>query len=275
MADDQSTIDIKNSEFWNTLCGSSLAQTLGVTDTSIESLKRFDDWYMDFYPYLVDHIPFSSMTGKRVLEVGLGYGTIAQKIAEAGADYHGLDIAPAAADMANHRINQLGLSGSAQCSSILDAPFPDDHFDMVVSIGCLHHTGNLQRALDEVRRILKPGGTAIIMVYNALSFRRWHQAKEATESYLQWRLTGAGNLRAIEAIDRFAYDTDLEGNAAPETTFVSIGHLADMCSRFSRFQARLENIEQEPPFMAFTRKELLQTSWPAMCGLDIYATMVK
>jgi hypothetical protein len=34
----------KNAEFWDELCGSHLAKSLGITDSSVESLKKFDDW---------------------------------------------------------------------------------------------------------------------------------------------------------------------------------------------------------------------------------------
>ncbi len=86
-------VNRKNAAFWNELCGSHLAKTIGVTDDLIESSKKFDDWYFDFYPYLEDHIQFSSLEDQDVLEVGLGYGTVAQRIAELGARYRGLDIA--------------------------------------------------------------------------------------------------------------------------------------------------------------------------------------
>ncbi len=89
----QSDISSKNSEFWNELCGSQLAKFLGITDSSQESLKKFDDWYFNFYPYLFDHIPFSNLKNKDILEVGLGYGTVSQRLAESGANYTGLDIA--------------------------------------------------------------------------------------------------------------------------------------------------------------------------------------
>jgi hypothetical protein len=72
----QSDISSKNSNFWNELCGSQLAKYLGITDSSIESLKKFDDWYFGFYPYLYRHIPFEQLKNREVLEVGLGYGTV-------------------------------------------------------------------------------------------------------------------------------------------------------------------------------------------------------
>ena len=140
----QDEIDAKNAAFWDELCGSQLARQLGITDNSPASLKKFDDWYFDFYPYLYDHIPFAELKGKRVLEVGLGYGTVAQKIAESGAHYHGLDIAAGPVAMAAHRCQLVGAKDAAvRQGSILEPPFDAGSFDWVVAIGCLHHTGDM------------------------------------------------------------------------------------------------------------------------------------
>ena len=49
---DQGAIDKRNAAFWDELCGSSLAISLDIKDSSPASLKRFDDWYFDYYPYL-------------------------------------------------------------------------------------------------------------------------------------------------------------------------------------------------------------------------------
>ena len=113
------------------------------------SLKRFDDWYFAFYPYLFIHVPFDEFKGADVLEAGLGYGTVSQRIAEAGARYFGLDIAPGPVWMANHRLQQAGLPGQARQGSILATDFADQTFDFIVAIGCLHHTGDLPRAILE------------------------------------------------------------------------------------------------------------------------------
>ncbi len=129
-------ISKNNAAFWDELCGSHLAKSLGITDSSIESLKRFDDWYFDFYPYLFDHIPFSNMKGKKTLEIGLGYGTVSQRLAEAGADYIGLDIAKGPVSMVNQRLAQNHLPGAAVQGSILEPQLPVAIFDYVIAIGC-------------------------------------------------------------------------------------------------------------------------------------------
>jgi SAM-dependent methyltransferase len=272
---ERSSLDQRNSDFWETLCGTHLANILGITDRTAASLKKFDDWFLAFYPYVFQHIPFADMCGKRVLEVGLGYGTVSQLIAAAGANYVGLDIAQGPVEMVDHRILMHGLKGSAQVGNILHAPFEDESFDIVVSIGCFHHTGNMQRAIDETWRVLRSGGTLFLMVYNGYSYRRWVQAPGPTFRYLLADYLGLGRARTASADERAAYDTNTKGEAAPHTDFVSRRALRRMCSRFRTFAASLENIDQATPFAHRTREDLLKTAWPRLIGLDIYAQIGK
>src|SRR5437762_12834713 len=113
----QEVIDQANAEFWNELCGTGLAVHLGIKDHSQESLRRFDQYYFDFYPYLEPIIQPARMAGRPVLEIGLGYGTLGQRLADAGADYHGLDIAQKPVEMMNHRLRMLGRSQKARQGS--------------------------------------------------------------------------------------------------------------------------------------------------------------
>lgn len=273
---DQARIDQKNADFWNELCGTSLARSLGVVDSSAESLKIFDDWYMAFYPYLTTHIPFHNMAGKDVLEVGLGYGTVSQKIAASGARYSGLDIAAGPVAMANERIRREGHEPTARQGSVLNAPFDDNKFSYVVAIGCLHHTGDLQRAIDECRRILKPGGQLVFMVYYAYSYRRFRQVPAETISYsLRETLGYRGPVFGHRHAERAAYDTIQSGEAAPHTDFISKRSLRHLCRDFTSFKATTENIDQEKPFSKRSRNELLKTRWPSIVGLDLYAIAEK
>src|SRR3954453_16090183 len=91
---DQQTVDERNAAFWDELCGTLFAQSLGITDRSPASLRRFDAAYMALYPYLEAQLPRAARPGEKLLEIGLGYGTVSQKLAESGFAYHGLDIAP-------------------------------------------------------------------------------------------------------------------------------------------------------------------------------------
>ena len=73
-----------------------------------------------------------------------------------------------------HRLQMLGVAGADERvaqGSALEIPHPDESFDVVVSIGCLHHTGDIVRAVSEVHRVLRPGGAAMVMLYNSHSYR--------------------------------------------------------------------------------------------------------
>src|SRR5947207_2788032 len=83
-----------------------------------------------------------------VLEVGLGYGTLGQLIASRNADYYGVDIAEGPVANMRRRLSWLGLpEDHAVQASVLALPFGDESFDYVYSIGCLHHTGDLERSV--------------------------------------------------------------------------------------------------------------------------------
>ncbi len=92
-----------------------------------------------------------------------------------GAFYTGVDLMEAALDATRRHFATLGLSGmfrpeNAQCLS-----FADGSFDMVYSHGVLHHTPNPGAAIDEVHRVLKPGGRAVVMLYHRHSFNYYAQ----------------------------------------------------------------------------------------------------
>lgn len=269
-------ISKNNATFWDELCGTHLAKTLGISDSSIESLKKFDDWYFNFYPYLFDHIPFEHMNGKKVLEVGLGYGTVSQRLAESGADYTGLDIAQGPVSMVNHRLHQNNLPGAAIQGSILEPPLPLAAFDYVIAIGCLHHTGNLKLAIEQCHRLLKPGGKLIFMVYYAYSYRRFRMAPLLTiKTMVKEQFGYRGVVGNSSNRERAAYDASSEGGGAPHTDWISGRSLKHYCRGFTSFKSTVENIDQEPPFRSTPREILLRTQWPSIVGLDIYATATK
>lgn len=263
-----------NKVFWSELCGSQLAKELGVHDDSKASLAKFDAWFMAYYPYLYEYIPFSEMNRKKVLEVGLGYGTIAQKIAEAGAQYSALDIAEGPVNMVRHRLAQNELMGTVHQGSILDAPFEDDTFDWVVAIGCYHHTGDMQRAVDETRRILRPNGSAIIMVYNAFSYRRWLYSFSETLNYQVKLKRGDFSLFEPFAPDRGRYDKNSRGEAAPHTDFFAKKHIQHITKNWSEGKILGNNIGDEG-VLRFIPRDVKLKILGRLFGLDLYCLIKK
>jgi SAM-dependent methyltransferase len=265
-----SALDQANARFWDELCGSTLAREIGIRDHSAESLRRFDRAYLDFYPYLLQRVPVDSMRGQRVLEVGLGYGTLGQKIAEAGGHYSGLDIAAGPVRMMNERLLMARMAGEAKQGSMLECPYPDRTFDCVVSIGCFHHTGDTRRCLDETWRVLKAGGIAYLMIYNRFSYRQWFGWPLQTLRALM------GARGAAKEAQRAAYDVNAAGGAAPETEFFSSRDLKRMLGRFSQVSIEKENCEalRIGGRLLLARHRLLPVVG-RLVGLDLYVKAVK
>jgi SAM-dependent methyltransferase len=145
--------DKLNAQHWAYVCGSHRAQEHG---------EFFDEWFFNHYPWIEYWVPFDYLSGKRVLEVGIGSGTVARRLARI-SDFYALDVAQAPLDGI---APCLEFPDRAVCGSVLDAPFEDGCFDWVVSLGCVHHTGDVQQALNEICRITKPGGGGSFMVYH-------------------------------------------------------------------------------------------------------------
>jgi SAM-dependent methyltransferase len=276
MTNQQHEIDRRNASFWDELCGTGLAQSLGITEVTAESLKRFDEAYFEYYPYLPGYVSREALKDKRVLEIGLGYGTLGNFIASRGCDYFGLDIAAGPAKMMQYRLGLLDssrLDGSGQ-GSALALPFAGDYFDYVYTIGCLHHTGNLSLAIQEVHRVLKPGGKAIVMLYNRHSWRQLWQVK--------WKQLCAG-LRVsrrsgeIQTQVRALYDSDSTGEAAPHTDFVSRREARRLFKDFSNMEIEIQNFDEYALAYGriFLRRKWFLKNLARALGLDLYIRAVK
>jgi len=104
--------------------------------------------------------------GSLVLEAGCGVG--AQTVALAGnsprTNFVSVDISEESLAEARRRVETLGLSNVAfQRADIFHLPFGPDHFDHVFVCFVLEHLPNPEEALERLRRVLKPGGTMIVI----------------------------------------------------------------------------------------------------------------
>jgi SAM-dependent methyltransferase len=158
--------------------------------------------------------------------------------------------------------------------SALSIPHPDESFDVVVSIGCLHHTGDLAGATREVQRVLRPGGEAMVMVYNRHSFRQavMLPAMELKRGFWRDRDKRAEFVRA-------AYDANAEGSPAPATEFSSAGDVRRMFSGFSEVRVRRENFDDivvrlAGRTLAIPRRAVLNNV-ARVAGSDLYVAATK
>ncbi len=263
------TLDDRNAAFWDELCGTNLARELGITDASEESLARFDGAYFALYPYLLGYFPRESVEGRRLLEIGLGYGTLGEALARLGADYYGVDLADAPVQMMRARLARVPNARPERVTqgSALDLPFEDRAFDEVVSIGCLHHTGDLFSAVAECRRVLRPGGRLVLMVYNRRSARRLLLGAVLTARH---RLVSGAS--SAGATLRYLYDGHADGDATPHTDFVSAAELRGLLFGFRDVRIDRRSIDRVPlgP-VEISRLRLMRLGLDRLVGLDLYA----
>jgi ubiquinone/menaquinone biosynthesis C-methylase UbiE len=110
---------------------------------------------------------FTRYRGKKVLEIGVGAGTDFLQWVRAGADTFGVDLTEAAIEMTSRRLAQYGLKCcELRVADAENLPFADGFFDLVYSWGVLHHTPDTVRAIEEIIRVTRPGGTIKLMLYN-------------------------------------------------------------------------------------------------------------
>lgn len=97
---------------------------------------------------------------RSVLEVGCGWGELAERVErETGADVVAIDLSPRMVELACER----GVD--ARVGDVQELPFADSMFDAVVAAWMLYHVPDLDGALAEIARVLRPGG-ALVAVTN-------------------------------------------------------------------------------------------------------------
>lgn len=108
--------------------------------------------------------------GKRVLEIGCGIGKDARFLTENGIDYTGLDYSWRTLELAQKHFELVRLKKRFVNGDARALPFNDNRFDLVMSIGVLHHVPETAGACREVMRVVRPGGSVRIMFYNRHSY---------------------------------------------------------------------------------------------------------
>lgn len=132
--------------------------------------KELDEYRYDKLSYLPRLVDYDSYRGKTLLEVGCGAGVDLVRFARAGAVVTGVDLSATSIDLARQNISQNGLHAALQIMNGEALEFANDSFDVVYAHGVLQYTADTRRMVAELHRVLRPGGQAILMVYNRISW---------------------------------------------------------------------------------------------------------
>jgi SAM-dependent methyltransferase len=155
--------------FWqHHACGD--AQVGGLRERFGGDYEKFFTDYDQFRYSLERHLPACfdalNVSGKRVLEIGLGEGADSESLIRRGARWSGVDLTAESVERVRTRLTLRDLPfEDLEQGSALQLPFADGTFDMVFSHGVLHHVPEVRQAEKEIRRVLRPGGELVIMMY--------------------------------------------------------------------------------------------------------------
>jgi ubiquinone/menaquinone biosynthesis C-methylase UbiE len=203
-------------------------------ETEAHRFRIHTDWD---HPFLKEAVGFRKYTGSRVLEVGCGIGVDALEWAKSGNSVVALDYNLPSCQITRGRFENASTRGFYINGDAENLPFPDESFDIAYSFGVLHHTPGTQKAISEIRRCLKPGGRAIVMLYYKWSAMVWGEV-----------LWGSGIRRggfwktrsAREVLSRYTeWDSQFEGNVNPLTKAYSKREIRKMFREFGHVQIKL------------------------------------
>ena len=186
---------------------------------SISYDERCIDYARDRYAHVAGEAEWPY---ERVLEIGAGTGFFVLNLMQAGLAKQAVvtDISPGMVEVAVRNGQALGLDVTGKVADAEVLPFDDGEFDVVVGHAVLHHIPDVEVALREVLRVLRPGGRFVFcgeptargdVVARALSRLTWWTATRAMRMpYLRDRFgRPAGELAASSEAARLEAVVDL------------------------------------------------------------------
>ncbi|HEX6848048.1 MAG TPA: class I SAM-dependent methyltransferase [Chitinophagaceae bacterium] len=162
----KSTEEIKH--FWN-------ENPVGSNFIAYEEGKRFYEDYDNFRYKTEDHILGEldkiDFQNKKTLEIGLGQGADSMQLINRGAVYYGIDLTEESIRRVTERFKIFNRNyQDIKVSNAENIPYPDNFFDIVYTHGVIHHSPSIKKIVEEIHRVLRPGGQAVIMLYHKNSF---------------------------------------------------------------------------------------------------------
>jgi ubiquinone/menaquinone biosynthesis C-methylase UbiE len=204
-------------EFWQ---AESCGENYAAGDDLAEKMSTQAEARYRLEPFIFDFARFAEGAGRDVLEIGVGMGADHLQWAKAHPrSLTGIDLTERALQFTERRLCFYGLKSRLIQADAEALPFPNESFDLAYSWGVLHHTPDTPQAIREVHRVLRPGGTARIMIYHTYSIagcmlwlrhalmagRLWRSLADVYANHLESAGTKAyGKSRAAKLFEDFS-----------------------------------------------------------------------
>jgi ubiquinone/menaquinone biosynthesis C-methylase UbiE len=155
-------------KYWNKYATG--LQVNGKTWGSKEFFAEIKPPHDKAYAYANQILNLANLEGRSLLELGCGIGLDTVEFARHGAEVTAIDLAPNCIDLAKRFLTYRNLTATFGIGNAEELPYPPDIFDVVIARGLFMYTPNDSRVVDEIFRVLKPGGEANILLHNRFSW---------------------------------------------------------------------------------------------------------
>ncbi|GAB2682189.1 class I SAM-dependent methyltransferase [Thalassiella azotivora] len=223
-----------------------------------------------------------------VLELGAGTGFFSLNLRQAGVvdRVTVTDLSPGMVEAAKENARRLGFEIEGRVADAEALPFPDDSFDLVVGHAVIHHVPDVEQALREVLRVLRPGGRFVIAgeptrigdwYARRLGRLTWEATTRATRlgplrgwSRPQEELDEASRAAALESVvDLHTFDPAELGRTALRAGAVDVRtQTEELTAAFLGWPVRTFEVAVNPDKLGWGWATFAYTSWLRLSAVD-------
>jgi ubiquinone/menaquinone biosynthesis C-methylase UbiE len=280
-------------QFWDANpCGETL---VGKDQEWMTFFNRYDAFRYRTERHILEELDRLQLEGKKILEIGIGQAADSAQIIRRGGAWHGLDLTAEAVFRAKTRFKLFDLPfADVKQGSATEIPYADAFFDVVYSHGVLHHIPPVRQVSKEIRRVLKPGGRLVIMMYhkNSLNYvlsigvlRRllmvglFVAAKLGARAAITSPIL-AGHLKNAEKFGLLRYLKNplfmIRNTDGPENPYSKVYALTDIATDFAEFRIEESRVhflnERHLPFLKLLPRRI-RTSLASKYGWHLWASL--
>lgn len=131
--------------------------------------EAYDEWYLTKTGAFIDEVEtafafsmFDVKKGQKILDAGAGTGNFSLKLAKKGAEVTGIDLSEDMLKLAESKVKEEGYNIPFFKRDIFETGFEDESFDAVFSMAAFEFIEDHERAIKELYRLVKPGGSLLI-----------------------------------------------------------------------------------------------------------------
>ncbi|VVB73305.1 Ubiquinone/menaquinone biosynthesis C-methyltransferase UbiE [uncultured archaeon] len=146
----------------------------------------------------VDKFAQDWLPPSKVLDIGCGNGRNLAQFSARGFDCYGVDFSGKMIAVAEKSFAKGKLRAKFKVADARKLPYRSNSFEHCLFVAILHHLKvdkDRMAALQEMHRVLRPGGTAIVSVWNKYSFGHPHLTLKPKETYVAWNRKGKRHMR--------------------------------------------------------------------------------